>query len=275
MNHDGKVSKADNIDQTMTTFRAALARMDANPGEAARIRNLANATDAQMAAEAEPETLRRPRAYAARTYGELIALTADVHAKAARIDSLVIDAEHARQDDRAIGGGTRVTSDGTGGKAPDRHRHRHWRLQGTWLAFGGILAGVSAAVAWAATASSSMVLLIFALGALAGVSAAVAWAATASSSMVLLIFALGALLGVLAGGALCVRYLRATLAADIGPQLRRLHADIDPRLGRMRNQLDNIESAVNLALASRYAELSQQPWPPPVSPRPIPGQSER
>ena len=246
MNHDGKVSKADNIDQTMTTFRAALARMDANPGEAARIRNLANATDVQMAAEAESETLRRPRAYAARTYGELIALTADFQANAARIDSLVIGAEHARQDDRAIGGGTRVTSDGTGGKAPDRRRH--WRLQGTWLAFGGILAGVSAAVAWAATVSSSMVLLIFALG---------------------------ALLGVLAGGALCVRYLRAAIADDIGPQLRRLHADIYPRLGRMRNQLDNIESAVNLALASRYAELSQQPWPPPVSPRPIPGQSER
>jgi hypothetical protein len=246
MNHDGKISKADNIDQTMRSFRAALARMDANPGEAARIRNLANATDTQLAAEADSETLRRPRAYAARTSGELIALTADVQAKAARIDSLVIDAEHPRNDDRAIGGGTRVTSDGTGGKAP--YRHRYWRLQGTWLAFGGILAGVSAAVAWAATASSSMVLLIFALG---------------------------ALLGVLAGGALCVRYLRAALVSEIGPQLRRLHADIDPRLERMRNQLDNLESAVNLALASRYAELSQQPWTPPVFPRTIPGQSER
>jgi hypothetical protein len=79
--------------------------------------------------------------------------------------------------------------------------------------------------------------------------------------MVLLIFFLGALLGVLAGGALCARYLRAAIADDIGPQVRRLHADVDPQLRRMQNQLDNIESAVNLALASRYAELSQQPWP--------------
>ena len=79
--------------------------------------------------------------------------------------------------------------------------------------------------------------------------------------MVLLIFALGALLGVLAGGALCVRYLRSAIADDIGPQLRRLHADVDPQLRRMQNQLDNIEAAVNLALASRYAELSQGLWP--------------
>jgi hypothetical protein len=79
--------------------------------------------------------------------------------------------------------------------------------------------------------------------------------------MVLLIFALGALLGVLAGGALCARYLRSAIADDIGPQLRRLHADVDPQLRRMQNQLDNIESAVNMAMASRYAELSQIPWP--------------
>jgi len=82
--------------------------------------------------------------------------------------------------------------------------------------------------------------------------------------MVLLIFFLGALLGVLAGGALCARYLRAAIADDIGPQVRRLHADVDPQLRRMQNQLDNIESAVNLALASRYADLSQQPWPPAI-----------
>jgi hypothetical protein len=79
--------------------------------------------------------------------------------------------------------------------------------------------------------------------------------------MVLLIFALGALLGVLAGGTLCIRYLRSAIADDIGPQLRRLHADVDPQLRRMQNQLENIESAVNLALASRYAELGQVTWP--------------
>jgi len=82
--------------------------------------------------------------------------------------------------------------------------------------------------------------------------------------MVLLIFALGAMIGVLAGGALCARYLRSAVADDIGPQLRRMHADIDPQLRRIQNQLDNIESAVNLAVASRYAELSQLPWPPAI-----------
>ncbi len=96
-------------------------------------------------------------------------------------------------------------------------------------------------------------------------------------TMILLIFVIGALLGVLAGGTLCVHYLRTTIAADIGPELRRLHADVDPQLRRMQNQLDNIESAVNLALASRYAELSQLSLPPAIPvPRPgDPGQSHR
>jgi hypothetical protein len=62
-----------------------------------------------------------------------------------------------------------------------------------------------------------------------------------------LIFLLGALIGVLAGGALCVRYLRNEIAADIGPRLRRLQL-----------QLDNLESAVNLALITRYTEISNQ-----------------
>ena len=63
--------------------------------------------------------------------------------------------------------------------------------------------------------------------------------------MILLIFAVGTLLGVLAGGALCVRYLRSEISADIGPQLR-----------RMQRQLDALETAVNLALMTRYSELS-------------------
>jgi hypothetical protein len=66
--------------------------------------------------------------------------------------------------------------------------------------------------------------------------------------MVLLVFILGALLGVLAGGALCMRYLRAAIADDIGPQLRRLNADVDPQLRRMQNQLDNIETVINIYL---------------------------
>jgi hypothetical protein len=62
-----------------------------------------------------------------------------------------------------------------------------------------------------------------------------------------LIFLLGALIGVLAGGALCVRYLRHEIAADIGPRLRRLQA-----------QLDGLESALNLVLITRYAEIGSQ-----------------
>jgi hypothetical protein len=63
--------------------------------------------------------------------------------------------------------------------------------------------------------------------------------------MVMLIFLVGALLGVLLGGALCVRYLRQEVAADIGPRLRRIQI-----------QLDNLEAEINLALGTRYAELS-------------------
>jgi hypothetical protein len=62
-----------------------------------------------------------------------------------------------------------------------------------------------------------------------------------------LIFLLGTLIGVLAGGAMCVRYLRQELAADIGPRLRRLQL-----------QLDSLESALNLVLVSRYAEIGSQ-----------------
>lgn len=61
------------------------------------------------------------------------------------------------------------------------------------------------------------------------------------------IFLLGALLGVLVGGMMCVRYLRHEVAANIGPSVR-----------RMRAQLDNLETAVNLALVTRYAELSRR-----------------
>ena len=77
-----------------------------------------------------------------------------------------------------------------------------------------------------------------------------------------LIFFVGALTGVLAGGMLCVRYLRSAITDDIGPKLKRLHADIDAQLRRMQNQLDLIDSAVNLALATRYMDLSSnQPQP--------------
>jgi len=61
-----------------------------------------------------------------------------------------------------------------------------------------------------------------------------------------MIFVLGALLGVFLGAMLCVRYLRREIAADIGPRLR--HVQL---------QLDNLEAAINLALVTRYAELSR------------------
>ena len=63
--------------------------------------------------------------------------------------------------------------------------------------------------------------------------------------MILLIFLVGTLLGVLAGGTLCVRYLRSEISADIGPRLR-----------RMQLQLDSLEAAVDLAFMTRYADLS-------------------
>jgi hypothetical protein len=121
-----------------------------------------------------------------------------------------------------------------GEKASRRPRHR--RLSRSWSTVAGVLAGVSAIAAVVIVVGSSP----------------------------LLIFLVGVLLGVLAGGALCAHYLRSEIAADIGPQLR-----------RMQNQLDLMESAVNLDLASRYAELGQLPWTPPVSPRSIPGQPEQ
>jgi hypothetical protein len=73
--------------------------------------------------------------------------------------------------------------------------------------------------------------------------------------MLVMIFLIGLLLGVLGGGALCVRYLRQEIAADVGPSLR-----------RMQMQLDNLYSEINLALATRLADLSkgnpQVPLPP-------------
>ena len=66
--------------------------------------------------------------------------------------------------------------------------------------------------------------------------------------MFVLIFAVGVLLGTLVGGALCVRYLRREIAADVGPQLRQINLKIE-----------TIESVIHLALATRYAELASSP----------------
>jgi hypothetical protein len=68
--------------------------------------------------------------------------------------------------------------------------------------------------------------------------------------MLILIFALGVLLGVLFGGGLCVRYLRREIAADIGPQLRQINL-----------RVETIESVLNLALVSRYTDLTAPSTP--------------
>jgi hypothetical protein len=61
----------------------------------------------------------------------------------------------------------------------------------------------------------------------------------------MLVFLVGALLGLLMGGALCARYLRREVAADIGPKLR-----------HMQLQLDNIQTELTLANTTRQAELT-------------------
>lgn len=60
----------------------------------------------------------------------------------------------------------------------------------------------------------------------------------------MLVFFVGALLGLTAGGALCVRYVRREVTDEIGPKLKRVQL-----------QLDNIESALNLAIMTRYSDL--------------------
>jgi hypothetical protein len=73
--------------------------------------------------------------------------------------------------------------------------------------------------------------------------------------MVVMIFLIGLLLGVLGGGALCVRYLRQEIAADVGPRLR-----------QMQMQLDNLEREINLTLATRLADLSRGDLQVPLLP---------
>lgn len=72
--------------------------------------------------------------------------------------------------------------------------------------------------------------------------------------MQVLIFLIGALLGMLLGTALCVRYLRQELTARIGPTLDLLVL-----------KLDNVNSAVNIALANWHAELHNNHQPNPES----------
>jgi hypothetical protein len=73
--------------------------------------------------------------------------------------------------------------------------------------------------------------------------------------VVVMIFLLGFLIGVLGGGALCVRYLRQEIAADIGPRLR-----------RVQMQLDNLDTEINLVLTTRLANLARSLPQEPNSP---------
>jgi len=57
----------------------------------------------------------------------------------------------------------------------------------------------------------------------------------------MLVFLVGALLGALLGGALCVRYLRQEIAANIGPKIKHIQL-----------QLDNIQTELNLAITTRH-----------------------
>lgn len=70
-------------------------------------------------------------------------------------------------------------------------------------------------------------------------------------------FLLGMLVGTVAGCLICIRYLRREIAADIGPRLQRIQL-----------QLDNLETAVNLGMVTRYADvaggLQRLPVPPNV-----------
>lgn len=74
-------------------------------------------------------------------------------------------------------------------------------------------------------------------------------------AVMMLIFLTGALFGALIGAMFCVRYLRHEVAADIGPTLR-----------RMKSQLDSLEAAIDLAVMTRYAELSKKLPPPDTMP---------
>jgi hypothetical protein len=58
-------------------------------------------------------------------------------------------------------------------------------------------------------------------------------------------FLLGMLIGAIAGCLIRVAYLRREIAADIGPRLRRIQL-----------QLDNLETAVNLGMVTRYADIA-------------------
>ena len=67
---------------------------------------------------------------------------------------------------------------------------------------------------------------------------------------------LGSLIGLLAGTAVCVKYLRQELAANLGP-----------RLHRIEQQLDTLQAEMTLATTTGLVDLSRVRTPNP----PLPG----
>ncbi len=61
-----------------------------------------------------------------------------------------------------------------------------------------------------------------------------------------MVILLGVLIGLLIGAAVCARYLRQEMAANVGPRLRRIE-----------QQLDILRAEVNLATEARLAALSR------------------
>ena len=59
-------------------------------------------------------------------------------------------------------------------------------------------------------------------------------------------FLLGTLVGAIAAFLIRLAYLRREVAADIEPRLRRIQL-----------QLDNLETALNLAMVTRYADMAE------------------
>lgn len=61
--------------------------------------------------------------------------------------------------------------------------------------------------------------------------------------MIIMIFLVGALVGILAGAITCMRYFRQEMTANVSPKLKLIQL-----------HLDNLESELNLALATRTVD---------------------
>ncbi len=66
---------------------------------------------------------------------------------------------------------------------------------------------------------------------------------------------LGTLIGLLVGTAVCARYLRQEIAANIGPRLKRIEL-----------QLDSLQAEVTLATTTHLADLTRRRNEPPTGP---------